>query len=345
MKTKILLFLVAVTVLGSQAIAQTTFPGLVGHWKFDEGSGTAVGDELGTTNGELVNGVTGTWTDGFMGKALDFSQASGGPAYARFDGSGAANIAESFTISMWIKADMLIEGEQSIISKGTPFLETNGRDGGWYHVSLKESKIRLMVWDVATLSSPDGELPEGLEWDPNTWYHVVAVRDVSTYELFTYLNGELISTAEDGLFDDMTNDEDLTFGSVAHGVQTEVGDALWGSNYQGALDEVQLYNVPLTAENVASIYQAYTNPSAVGDNFVSNMVISPNPVADQLVIKNASDITKLEVYNLAGVLVKTINASSAEMIQTNVSDLSVGTYIVKGYATNNVATTLRFTKR
>ena len=43
--------------------------GLVGWWKFDEGSGTAAGDSSGNNNtGTLTNGPT--WTTGKIGGAL-----------------------------------------------------------------------------------------------------------------------------------------------------------------------------------------------------------------------------------------------------------------------------------
>jgi hypothetical protein len=45
--------------------------GLVGHWKFDEGSGITAGDSSGNNNtGTLTNGPT--WTTGKLGGALSF---------------------------------------------------------------------------------------------------------------------------------------------------------------------------------------------------------------------------------------------------------------------------------
>ena len=293
---KLLLSLAVIFALMVSGIAQTTTDGLVGYWKFDEGSGTVVGDELGTTNGELVNSVDATWADGYSGKALDFSQTSGVASYARFDGSGAANIDGSLSIAMWIKADLTLDGEQSIISKGVPYLLTGDPvdgfvpDGGWYHLSLKNGAIRFMIWDVSTLSSPGGELPIEITWDPNTWYHVAVVRDKENAVMNVYLNGQLISTDTDGLMESMANQEDLTFGSVAHGVQSEEGDAFWGSHYKGCLDEVQLYNKALTGEEIAGIYDAYINGGGSGKSIAyvtkqKDMAEGAWPVENDVIIQ------------------------------------------------------------
>ena len=45
--------------------------GLVGYWRFDEGSGSIAYDYSGNgNNGTLINGPT--WVDGILGKALEF---------------------------------------------------------------------------------------------------------------------------------------------------------------------------------------------------------------------------------------------------------------------------------
>lgn len=267
---RILLSIAIVVAMVISGIAQITTDGLVAHWKFDEGSGTTVSDELGTTNGELVNSVAATWAEGYSGSALDFSQTDGHPAYARFDGTGVTDLDESFTMMFWVKTEMSPDGdtEYSIISNGVPWLTTGDIDGGWYHLSLKDGAIRFMLWDQAgNFSSPEGALPLEITWDANTWYHIAAVRDKTNAVLNVYLNGQLISTDADGMMESISNNEDLTLGSVANGVQTEVGgqgDPFWGSNYLGSLDEVQLYNVALTSEQIAGIYDAYVNGGGSG---------------------------------------------------------------------------------
>ncbi|MFB6318098.1 LamG-like jellyroll fold domain-containing protein [Saccharicrinis sp. FJH54] len=345
---KPLLFLTLLFVVSSTIGMAQTLEGLVGYWKFDEGTGTAVSDELGTTNGELVNAVEATWADGYMGKALDFSQTDGNPAYARFDGSGAADIDGNFSMMCWVKSPMSPDGstEYSIISKGVPFLTTDGIDGGWYHLSLKDGKIRFMLWDESELPSPAGDLPDGFTWDANTWYHIACVFDKDGGFLYTFLNGELISDAANTMSGSLHNNEDLTFGSVAQGVNNAAPDGtnFWGSNYLGSLDEVQLYNVALTAEQIKTIYDAYMTVG-VDSKQVEKLIVSMNPYSDMLTINNAERLTKVEVYALTGQVVKTINTSMAPSVSVNVSDLSKGTYIVKAYRTDYSVVASKFVKQ
>lgn len=342
MKSKFLLSSIVLLVIICNPFlskAQTA-NGLVGHWKFDEGSGTSIKDELNTTNGELVNSVASTWTDGLEGKALDFSQIASGKtySYAKCANNSAVNIDGNLTISLLMKGEMSPDGdhEYSIISKGVP----NTTTGGWYHLSLKAGGIRFMVWDGSTLSSPAGDLPAGLTWDANTWYHIVGVRDIATDMLYTYLNGELISSVADDLTGSMLNDGDLTFGSVAQ------GETVWGSNYKGKLDEVKLFNVALTESEVQALAAGYGfgEANSVYEKMLSDIVIAPNPVSDQLIINNASAYTRIEIYNVVGMRIRTISNNQSETISANIEAMPKGQYILKGLANDNTVVIKRFCK-
>lgn len=61
----------------------------------------------------------------------------------------------------------------------------------------------------------------------------------------------------------------------------------------------------------------------------------PNPVENQLTISAKTEISKVEVYNLIGQLVKVINTNS-NAIQIDLSDLNTSTYLVKVYSEQNV---------
>src|SRR3989344_3227356 len=82
----------------SQTQAQTS--GLVGHWTFDEGSGTTAQDSSGNNNtGILTNGPT--WTTGKIGQALNFD---GVDDYV--DVANESNFdferTDPFSISLWV---------------------------------------------------------------------------------------------------------------------------------------------------------------------------------------------------------------------------------------------------
>ncbi len=54
----------------AQAATINPHPGLVGWWRFDEGSGTIAGDSSGNGNNGTIYGAT--WVAGKYGQALSF---------------------------------------------------------------------------------------------------------------------------------------------------------------------------------------------------------------------------------------------------------------------------------
>lgn len=66
-----------------------------------------------------------------------------------------------------------------------------------------------------------------------------------------------------------------------------------------------------------------------------SLTIYPNPAQNVFYLKGANDFTKVEVYNLAGVLVKTFTVQAAYY---DVANLSAGTYVVKAYSNTNIFT-------
>lgn len=75
-----------------QVLAATT-NGLVGLWKFDEGSGSSVADFVGTNSGS-INGAT--WTTGRVGTALSFNGSS------NYVSASSNTLGTGFTFSAWV---------------------------------------------------------------------------------------------------------------------------------------------------------------------------------------------------------------------------------------------------
>lgn len=308
MKAKILLLSVFSLVM-LLSVAQEP----VGYWKFNEGSGTTVADELGTTNGDLVNSVASTWTTGFEGSALDFSQMAEGAVhvYAGFPGDGVADIpgTQSFSISFIIKADITLGSEQSIISKGVPYTD----NGGWYHFSLKEGALRFMIWDNVdeNMTSPEGVLPLGYVWDSNEWYHIVCVRDRDADFVYVYLNGQLLDSAADITEVDIATDGILSFGCVAN-------DG-WSSQYKGSLDEVKLFNSALSREFILqmAVDYGFAEPNAIGATKLD--AVSVNSVKGGIEVEAGVNV---EVYSIDGKIVE-VGTSNGFI------SCGAGVYIVK----------------
>ena len=96
--------------------------GLIGHWAFDEGSGTLAGDSSGREVHGTLKGTPATWEAGKLAYALHFDGA------ADYVECGASKLydftSEDFSISFWINPDTLTTNHR-IISRG------NHQVDGW----------------------------------------------------------------------------------------------------------------------------------------------------------------------------------------------------------------------
>ncbi|MCI0749135.1 MAG: Ig-like domain-containing protein, partial [Nevskiales bacterium] len=86
--------------------------GLVGHWKFDEGSGTTASDSSGNGNTGTLNGPV--WVPGAIGRALSFDGIND---YVSIPGFNATLLPA--TLTAWIKADALGSCDAVVFSRST----------------------------------------------------------------------------------------------------------------------------------------------------------------------------------------------------------------------------------
>src|SRR3989344_1121080 len=173
------------------ASAQDITSGLVGHWKFDEISGTTAADSSGNNNtGTLTNGPT--WATGKINNALSFD---GTDDYINL---GNMNVSGSgITIAAWVKADTFSSSlDTRFISKAN----STSEQGHYWMLGQTNSggdelRFRLKAGgSTQTLIASSGDLPTG------TWFHAIATYDGSTMRL--YKDGiEVGSVAKSGTID------------------------------------------------------------------------------------------------------------------------------------------------
>ena len=65
--------------------------------------------------------------------------------------------------------------------------------------------------------------------------------------------------------------------------------------------------------------------------------IIPNPAKDRLKVISQFKVKDIEIYNISGVKIKTIEINSYEKF-VDISDLKAGTYIVKLHTPRGIAT-------
>ena len=206
---------------------------LVCHWKLDETTGTVAADASGNGNNGTVNGTTFDTASqsGVNGAALEFAGNADGSddwvTHSLTPGSWSA-----YTVSLWVKADGLGQTEFSGIfnnstGSGSGFqLDVDGGSPGTYRYH----------------GSAD------FNFGPVTsaWVHLAAICDGTTTRL--YYNGSPAGSASVA---------DVQFQRFELGVNRNRNQ-----RFAGVVDDLQIYDVALSAANVMTLYQ---NPGSTID--------------------------------------------------------------------------------
>lgn len=220
-----------------QAIELNVLPdGLVGYWPMNTGAGIQAYDTTANNNrGELINGPS--WVDGKVGSgALGFDGTDDHVAVGDkiFDGLS------EVSISAWINPN-------SLASNSGPSGHNQSEDYVIHKAGAGDDSIGLTVAsggtafyiDTGSDNSLVGSAPATGEWT-----HVVAVYDGSDMKL--YKNGELDAGPQGASGDLISNTN-----SVQIGGRTDQSE-----HFDGAIDEVKIYDRSLSEDEVADEYLA-----------------------------------------------------------------------------------------
>ncbi|OHA21804.1 MAG: hypothetical protein A2849_02635 [Candidatus Taylorbacteria bacterium RIFCSPHIGHO2_01_FULL_51_15] len=184
--------------------------GLVGHWKFDDGTAT---DASGSGNhGVLQNGPTST--TGKIGQALSFDGVD--------DAISLPNITlgNTHTISMWINAVSPLD------TYGGLFVNGNASAGLYF---MGDTRV-VRFYGFGTNNNDSAPV------STDSWHHVAVVKNGGTATL--YIDGKA------------TNRYSEAIGYTAN----SIGNDSQGEAFHGAIDEVRVYNRPLSDSEISSLY-------------------------------------------------------------------------------------------
>lgn len=204
--------------------------GLVGYWKFDEGSGATVADSSGNGNtGTLVNSPS--WTTGKVGGALQFN---GSTNYVNAGNASNLDVAGGdFTAGVWINT-------QTTAKKF--FLQKADLNDGWNLGINMNADIFLELRDSSSASGTTASFPTAIA--TNTWYYVAVVK--SGTNITVYKNG--ISLGTQAAYQNLSN----------AAVNFQIGRLDWWTPgyFIGSIDDVRLYNRALSAAEIMALYNA-----------------------------------------------------------------------------------------
>jgi hypothetical protein len=213
---------------------------LVAWWKFDETEGINAGDSSGNKlAGTLAGNPQWQPEAGKNGGALEFD---GDGDFIECGSDEGLNLTGAVTIAAWIKlakstTDQKIAGNQDNISGG-------------YKLSIFSDKAELEVRDSGNLLRNNRFVDGGTILQPDVWYHIVGTYSQGG-SIKTYVNAKLDREQE------TTNILAASSGPLKIGCEPFSG----GCQFNGLMDDLQIYNYPLSEAEVAALYAGQELPT------------------------------------------------------------------------------------
>ena len=227
--------------------------GLVGYWKFNEGSGASTEDASGHgLQGALSVGGSGTqtttaqaWANGASGKVGQAIHFDGADDYVSGDDAGFPSGSSDRSVVMWVNPDALASGWRAFFFYGT---ESTGQGILFSTDDANPTKLILGRHGLNSSASL-------IALTTGSWQHIgftVSGTNVVTF----YINGAFAGS------------------STLSGINTalssfKIADG-WNASdkFNGSIDEVRVYNRALSADE---IYRLYNSSAYLRSFYVENV--------------------------------------------------------------------------
>ena len=210
---------------------------IMGMWLLDEGSGKVTKDLSG--NGNDGNIVGAEWVEGKNGKGLEFDGTNHVeiPATETTD-----DYMEGFTYLLWVKPT------------GTPpNANTRLIERDWHNPTIHISNAGNFYGSTVVGAVLDNSAVTGGTWTMEEWSFVALTYDGTTLEL--YVDDEMVQDLKVAEPDFTKNNAD---GAIWLGTWKAPG---W--DFTGVLDEVGVFNVALSEDDIKGIMKDGLSPTAV----------------------------------------------------------------------------------
>lgn len=214
-------------------------PNPTSHWAFDEGSGTNADDPFGARDGTITGA---TWdTNGYSDDCLSFD----GGDYVTMTNTSSYNFAGDYTVSIWVNSSQEQGNSVDILSNGEVLLRHTTAPttsyGDLYFLQNVAGAGPDGVYTGYASSVTEYELPE------YKWTNILMVMSSNTMKV--YINGVKDRDYPLGLDVTSTTDRSVS-GYTREGLTT----LTVGSGFVGKLDEVKIWNIALTEDQIKSAY-------------------------------------------------------------------------------------------
>lgn len=241
---------------------------MVSWWK---GDGDSL-DNFGANHGTLMGGAT--FAPGMVGQAFSFNGTS---SYVVTPLATAAT--DSVTLDAWVKWS----GPNAATARQLILYNGNYDSAGYGLFAENDGTLLLLVGHGTSEA-----LPTNVVLSQGSWQHVVAVRSGGTWSV--YLNGQAQSIVSGNI-------------SASPNVPTTntiIGGANGQNYFNGLIDEVEIFNRALTADDIASIY----NAGSAGKCF------TPDTTPEGFTFTDVTGATRSTVYTSNSITASGINSAA-----------------------------------
>jgi hypothetical protein len=284
--------------------------GLVGHWDFEEGSGTKVLDASG--NGNLGTIYQEAWTTGRKGGGLNFQ---GLDDYIEVSGSASLSLNGPITVAAWIYP--------RINNIAQTFVRSPGQYVLWVQL---DNQVRFADALGHWVDTPGNVLAL------NKWNHVVG--------LFTGGTGTLLNLTNAKVYVNGVSRRNQVSGAWVPMVQAKSTVTIGVPGFDGKLDEIYIYDRALSQAEILTLYADTLNPTIdyLGPARDAGSVFSifPNPFRPHTTITFIKQVKSwnLFIYDLSGRLVYYRGNIRTQKISWKPKSASSGIYTAKAFTGN-----------
>jgi hypothetical protein len=196
----------------------------VGHWNFDEGSGTTAFDMSGNGNNGTIYGAD--WVTGLSGTALEFD---GVGDYVDCGNNPAFDITSQITIAAWLRTNDAGNGEHN------PYVTKGDHSYALKHFS--NNSIEFFIYDAGWRVV---RVPVDASFN-GVWHHLAGTYD--GFFLKLYVDGTLEAAGVHG----------GPIGGSSFHLNIARNSEMTDRHYDGLIDDVRIYNTALSANQVAEL--------------------------------------------------------------------------------------------
>jgi hypothetical protein len=219
-------------------------PGLVAHYKLDDGEGTIVVDSSGNGNDGIITTnpdfVDPTWINGILGGALEFygdTSVYGSANHVECAHSNSLDVTGPISIALWIRPDADDPEGQGL--ETAPMAKAHSAASPSWSWQVRYgwgSSQPYMAFTFNTSPRAWAYVDRNLE--RGVWAHITCSHDGET--LKCYLNGEETDSTPMGAI-------------TSSPAPVLIGSDGWGCDWIGAIDDVRIYDRALSEAEIIGL--------------------------------------------------------------------------------------------